>query len=308
MSTSENTATRNPFPFMIYMGGKRKMLARSINPNSPTDYRNYHEPFLGGGAVAIEQMASYDALTTKKPRKFFLSDYSPKVITTWIAVRDFPEETAALLKFHLGNHCKEYGKEIREWDREGLLETRSIAEQGARFIYLMQVGYGGAVQETKQGFLTMSPRWEGSSTMGHRPYDYENLFAVSSLLNRLDVEIRLETYQTALNTAGFGDFVYLDPPYDPKSDKGELLTTNYVSDLPSQEEIHEVINTLTAKGAMVLMSNSDTARIRALYSGFATTRPDHRWALNTSRKEGQEILVANWRLADKLTETMELAA
>jgi DNA adenine methylase len=309
MSTNVNNESKagKPFPFMIYMGGKRKML-KDINPNIPSEYRNFHEPFLGGGAVAIDQMASYAALENPKPRKFILSDYSPKVIDAWTAVKDFPEETAALLKTMLGNHCRSNFIEIREWDREGLLESRSLVERGARFIYLMQTCYGGAVQESKQGFLKMNFRWLDDYEHGHRPYDFENMFAVSALLNKLDVEIRLDSYETVLDRTGYGDFVYLDPPYDPKSDKGETLTTDYVGELPCQQKIHDVTAALTAKGAMTLMSNSDTARIRGMYEGWACSRPDHRWGLNTSRKPGQEILIANWRLADKLTATYGLAA
>lgn len=283
-------------------------MLKDIVPNIPATYGNYHEPFLGGGAVALQQMEAYDALPVKRLRKFILSDYSSNVIDAWTAVKDYPQETIRVLKTMLGNHCRDHFMEVRHWDRHGLMETKTVAERGARFIYLLQTCFGGVVGETKQGYLKMTPRWLAGNEAGHREYDYENLLAVSALLNRLDVDIRQDSYQTILDYVSYGDFVYLDPPYDPKSDKGETLTTDYVAELPSQEEIRNVINALGSKGAMALMSNSDTQGIRDLYEGWACTRPDYRWSLNSSRKQGQEILVANWRLADRIAKEYETAA
>lgn len=308
MSAVVSTDSKTPVvPFMTYMGGKRKMLP-SITPNIPSGYRNYHEAFLGGGAVAIDQMAQWDALETKKPRKFFLSDFSPNVVAAWTAVKDFPHETASILKEMLGNHCRAHFMEVLHWDRIGLIESKSVAERGARFIYLLQTCFGGKVGETKKGFLKMTPRWHHKFEMGHPPYNFDNLFAVSALLNRVDVNIRQDAYETAIDYAGFGDFIYLDPPYDPQADTGETLTTDYIAELVSQPGIRTTIDAMTAKGIMVLMSNADTALVRELFDGFACSRPKHHWAISSTAKAGQEILIANWRLADRLTSTYSLAA
>lgn len=275
-------------------------MLKHIAPNIPASYRDYYEPFLGGGAVALHEMASYDALPVKRVRKFVLSDYSRNVVDAWTAVKDYPQATASILKTMLGNHCREHFLEIRNWDREGLLETRTVAERGARFIYLLQTCFGGAIKENKHGHASMTYAWKPEFEAGHAAFDYQNLFAVSELLNRLDVTIRCVSYDTAVANVSYGDFVYLDPPYDTKSDTGEKLTSNYVADAVSQDSIRDAINELGSKGAMVLMSNSNTAGIRDLYKGWAFTNPSHFWAVGGAGKTGQEILVSNWRLADRL--------
>lgn len=295
-------------PFMKYMGGKRRLLKKALLPNVPESYSDYYEPFLGGGALAIQQMSAYDTMKTQKPRRFILSDYSQNVVDTWTAVRDFPVELAAELKAMLSHHCEEYFLSVRHWDRDGLLETRSLVERAARFIYLLQTCFGGTVKQNRQGHFNMSYAWNHEYANGHATYDFDNMFAVSALLNRLNVEVRQASYEEATAAVSYGDFVYMDPPYDSTADDGSSITDNYVADVVSQDAIREHIDAMTSKGAMVLMSNSDTSRIRDIYQGWAFVTPQHRWSISGASKGGQEILIANWRLADRLTADFQLAA
>nr|MDJ0775032.1 DNA adenine methylase [Mastigocoleus sp. MO_167.B18] len=39
-----------PRPFLKWAGGKSRLIGQYIK-HFPSNYRNYHEPFLGGGAV-----------------------------------------------------------------------------------------------------------------------------------------------------------------------------------------------------------------------------------------------------------------
>ena len=40
-------------PFIKWVGGKRGLLSQLLE-KFPNDFKNYHEPFLGGGAVFFE--------------------------------------------------------------------------------------------------------------------------------------------------------------------------------------------------------------------------------------------------------------
>ena len=72
-----------------------------------------------------------------------------------------------------------------------------------------------------------------------------------------------------LENAQKGDFVYLDPPYNPTN-----LTSNFTSYTEfgygddDQEQLASIFKKLDERQCMVLLSNSDTPFIRELYSDF----------------------------------------
>jgi DNA adenine methylase len=66
------------------------------------------------------------------------------------------------------------------------------------------------------------------------------------------------------------DFIYLDPPYDKSFD-------GYTPDgfgPENQKQLASVFRELSNRGCLVLLSNSDTPRIRELYSDFNIKQVD----------------------------------
>ncbi len=90
--------------------------------------------------------------------------------------------------------------------------------------------------------------------------------AVSRYLNEASVQISNEDFAAALSGAQRGDFVYLDPPYDPVSDTSSFTGYNLNSfDKNEQRRLKSVCDDLTQRGCKVLLSNSATDFIRVLY-------------------------------------------
>jgi DNA adenine methylase Dam len=78
-----------------------------------------------------------------------------------------------------------------------------------------------------------------------------------------------------------GDFVYLDPPYDPKSASSNF--TSYTKDgfgREDQVQLANVFRKLADRGCFILLSNSDTSFIRELYSGYDIKEVDTQRAIN----------------------------
>jgi DNA adenine methylase len=78
-----------------------------------------------------------------------------------------------------------------------------------------------------------------------------------------------------------GDFIYLDPPYQP------LNNTSYFTarstdgfDDRDQSELANVFRKLSDRGCFVLLSNSDTPFIRKLYSDFSIKEVGVQRAIN----------------------------
>jgi DNA adenine methylase len=70
-----------------------------------------------------------------------------------------------------------------------------------------------------------------------------------------------------LEGAGRGDFVYLDPPYDPMSDTSSFTGYDLTAfGREEQRRLKDVCDELHGRGCKVLLSNSATPFIRELYS------------------------------------------
>src|SRR5919197_1063543 len=82
------------YPFVKWAGGKTQLLEK-LYSFIPSKFNLYFEPFLGGGAL-------FFYLTSNKNRRFmaFLSDINPKLINTYLAVKDNVQKLIILLTQH----------------------------------------------------------------------------------------------------------------------------------------------------------------------------------------------------------------
>ncbi|MEO1953871.1 MAG: DNA adenine methylase, partial [Campylobacterales bacterium] len=103
------TITKKYQPFIKWVGGKRGLLEQ-ILPFFPIDFENYHEPFLGGGAVFFE-LYSKGLL---KGKKIYLSDINAELINTYKTIKNNPNELIDNLKNFKEQHNKEILKKLQE--------------------------------------------------------------------------------------------------------------------------------------------------------------------------------------------------
>ena len=95
-----------------------------------------------------------------------------------------------------------------------------------------------------------------------------------------------------------GDFVYLDPPYQPLSATSAF--TSYTKDgfgIREQRRLRDVFDDLTARGVPALLSNSDHAGIRDLYDGYLTQEVSMGRNINSkaaARSAISELLISNF--------------
>src|SRR5581483_5646248 len=76
-------------------------------------------------------------------------------------------------------------------------------------------------------------------------------------------------FKEALARAQPGDFVYLDPPYDPVSPTASFASyTASGFGWEDQKRLAYACLALNRRGVRFLLSNSATTRVRELYSGF----------------------------------------
>ncbi len=272
-----------PKPFLKWAGGKGRVLAQyeRFFPHEPM--RNYYKPFVGSGAVFFHLC----------PRELFahyrLTDSNAELITCYRMVRDAPDALIARLAEHQARHCKAHYYAVRAWDRDPAWVETSDVERAARLIYLNKTCYNGLWRVNSRGQFNVP--------MGryHNPriLDEPRLRAASAALQ--GVELAVADFEDVLGRAGAGDFVYFDPPYHPLSATANF--TAYSRDSfgeQAQKRLARVFAALAEKGVWVLLSNSDTPFVRALYGAFRIQPVRVHRAINAAvHKRGmvEEVLV-----------------
>lgn len=216
-------------------------------------YNRYHEPFVGGGALFFE-LFSMGAFGR---RQAWLSDANARLTDVYGELRRDAEPVIEILKRHAAKHSAEHYYATRA------SQPDSPAERAARLIYLNRTCFNGLYRENSRGeFNVPMGRYANPLIC-----DAANLRAVSAALKH--ARITCQGFEMAAQVVAPGDFVYLDPPYDPVSETANF--TSYHAMAFGREEQRQLAATFRAldqRGARLLLSNSDTPFIRELYAGF----------------------------------------
>ena len=261
-------------PFVKWVGGKTSLLPELLK-HVPARARRYHEPFVGGGALFF----------AVAPRRALLSDLNAELIHCYQQVRD---DVFGVLH-GLCAHVYERGhfQQVRALDPLRL----SPADRAARFIYLNKTCFNGLWRVNRAGrFNVPFGRYKNPSF-----HDPGLLLRASHALR--GVQLLQVPFENALRRAAPGDFVYLDPPYDPVSDTASF--TAYTRDSFSwddQKRLAAECVALDRRGIRFLLSNSATPRVRELYRAFEQRLVRAPRSINCkaeSRGRVDELLVFN---------------
>jgi DNA adenine methylase len=245
-------------PFIKWVGGKRGLL-KQLLPLFPKEFKNYHEPFLGGGAVFFELYS----LGYLKDKKIYLSDINFELINTYSVVKNNPIDLISNLEIYKEKHSKDFYYEMRALDREdGFLKTSEL-ERATRFIYLNKTCFNGLYRVNKKGYFNTPI----GSYKNPNIADKDIILSASSALQ--NAVITNQSFVKVIENSNKDDLVYFDPPYYPLNATSSF--TAYDSNCfleDAQFELFEVFDTLSDKEVKVLHSNSDTDFIKDLYGKY----------------------------------------
>lgn len=237
--------------FLKWAGGKRRILPL-IEESFPKVIDRYFEPFLGGGSVFFYIKQKYN------PSFCLISDTNQDLVDTYLAVRDKPK----LLIKHLNAFKKEDSKENYYVTRDLFNKKKFLGvKRAAAFIYLNKTCFNGLYRVNKKNeFNVPYGQFKNPGI-----FDEETIFFASTLLNDR-VEIRRQDYRDVVKDTKEGDFVYLDPCYDPLK---KTSFANYTPDRFSETDRYNLfafIERLRKREVKVVLSNNDLPEIRRLYS------------------------------------------
>jgi DNA adenine methylase len=270
-----------PRPFLKWAGGKTQLLGQFQALLPPRgSYARYVEPFLGSAALFFHL----------RPPVALLSDVNEELVACYRAVKERPEEVIRELEKHQYDEKSYYA--VRD---AGV--PREPARAAARTIYLNKTGFNGLYRVNAAGRFNVpmgrytNPGFK-SSTL------FATLRACAGALRTARVDVG--DFEKRLRRAGEGDFAYLDPPYAPVS-----ATSDFTSYVPGgfgwgeQERLAHASRELWARGAKIMLSNSDAPAVWKLYEdlGFRIHVVQAARSINsraTKRGKVREVVARNY--------------
>ncbi|OGG13240.1 hypothetical protein A2773_01195 [Candidatus Gottesmanbacteria bacterium RIFCSPHIGHO2_01_FULL_39_10] len=269
-------------PFIQWVGGKREMIPQ-YEKFIPKKFKNYYEPFMGGGAMFFYL----------QPEKAVLSDNNQELIKTYEGVRDNPEEVIRVLRELKSKHSKDLFMKIRNLDREiDIYKKLSNGEIAARMIYLNQTCFNGLYRVNQKSQFNVPI----GSSLNRLICDEHTIRSASKVLKK--IELKEADFEATVKDAETGDFIYLDPPYYPVSAYSDF--TRYTKEKFYQEDqvrLKEQIDRLKAKGCKVMLSNSDCDFIKNLYKDYKIHEVQSSRSLNCKkdrRGKVSELLIMSY--------------
>jgi DNA adenine methylase len=294
-------------PLLKWAGGKRQLLPY-LRRLYPLDFNRYIEPFFGSGAVFFD----LHALGRLRNHDSILIDSNADLIGCYEAVRDRPDDVVRELERLAEAHGREgrthyYAvrdgrfNPLRDRHRQSDGRIAYTPELAAMLLYLNRTGFNGLFRVNARGaFNVPAGRYERPDIANR-----DRLARVAEALASSQVRLSRGGFESALDVAQAGDFIYFDPPYAPLSRTANF--TSYTAprfDAADHERLQRGVITLARRGCHVLVSNSTAAEIAALYetsaeahaAGLRTLRVPARRAINSdSSRRGsvEEFLITN---------------
>lgn len=260
-----------------YPGGKSRAI-KKILPLIPKDYKEFREPFVGGGSIflAAKQEISEDAL-------YVISDLNYDLYCFWKEAQENMDglvKEIELIKESFKDGRKLYHKLIE-------IEKMTDLERAVRFFVLNRITFSGTVDSGGYSEDAFQNRFTKSSI--------ERLKLLSKPLE--GVNIYHGDYEDFIFQEGEDVFIFLDPPYLRQS-KSKLYGKN--GDLHTSFDHKKLANNMKNCKHKWLITLDDTPEIREMFSFAYIYEWELQYGMNNYKKKnakkGKELFISNYKL------------
>ncbi len=232
-------------PFLRWAGGKTWIIPFVSRTIANIEFNNYHEPFLGGGAI-------YFAISSG--HKAYLSDINKKLIKTYNAVRKDYNKVFFYLEKMKNTKDEYYRIRSENYTNE--------YERAAQFIYLNHNSYNGLYRVNRNGRYNVPYGF-------HKTFNFSisRLSSVCNYFKKTKVVFKVQDFAHALAKVKKGDFVFLDPPYTVSNgkDNGFIEYNDKVFSLDDQKRLAEEVVKLNEIGAYFILTNANHETIYEIF-------------------------------------------
>lgn len=310
-STSPSTVKPNPVkPVLKWVGGKTQILDTVLGL-FPTQMVNYHEPFLGGGSVLLGVLSYKKAGAIKVSGQIYASDLNSNLIGLYKNIQSNSEALITEVKKLIEEFSKAKGSAVNRkastleealtspesyyfWIRSRFnslsKEERMSVIGSAMLLFLNKTCFRGVYREGPKGFNVPFGNYSNPGIL-----DEEHIRSVSDLIQ--DIVFTVAPFSESLLKVQVGDFVYLDPPYAPETEKSFVAYTADGFDLEKHKDLFKLCTELSSKPVKFLMSNADVTLVKGSFPSpvYTTTIVECRRAINSKKPESKtnEVLITN---------------
>jgi len=297
-------------PFIKWVGGKTQIIDEVIKL-FPTEMNNYHEPFLGGGSVLLALLSHKRNGNIQVNGTIYASDLNTNLISLYQNIQTRPNE----LIHEVGILVEEFsgciGTEVNRkastaeeaitspesyyfWIRgrfnELSDEDRTTPIASAMLLFMNKTCFRGLYREGPHGFNVPFGNYKNPTI-----FDASHIRAVSELIQ--DVIFSVSSFDESLSRPEAGDFVYLDPPYAPETEKSFVGYTADGFGIDDHIRLFKRCGTMNTNNIKLLMSNADVELVKCKFSSpeYTTQIISCRRAINSKKPGGRtnEVLITN---------------
>lgn len=296
-------------PFLKWVGGKTQILD-SVLDLFPNDVQNYHEPFVGGGSVLLAFLEAVHSKRIILHGTVYASDLNSNLIALYTNVQSHCEDLIRELRVletefsacgdtDINRNAKTLEEALTSQEsyyywiryRFNMLPTeeRTTSHASAMMLFLNKTCFRGVYREGPHGFNVPFGHYKNPTVL-----DEDHLRAVSNLIK--DVVFTCQSFVESLIDLNENDFVYLDPPYAPESNKSFVGYTADGFDTDDHTTLFTLCNDMTTR---FLMSNANVQLVRDSFpeDRYQVKIISCRRAIHSKNPESRtnEVLITNLR-------------
>ena len=278
-------------PFLKWVGGKTQIIDTVLDLY-PKEFKNYHEPFLGGGSVLLALLSKRQVGQIKITGSIYASDINSRLIGLYKNVQTNVDGLLSALKVVLTEFAGSVGTTVNRkptslaegqsskesyyyWVRAKFnASAAESVDSAAMFLFLNKTCFRGLYREGPNGFNVPYGHYANPSV-----FDEDHLRAISLLIK--EVIFTCVSFSVALTKPLAGDFVYCDPPYAPENEKSFVSYNSDGFGLDMHNALFSKCLELRGLSVKMLMSNADVKLVKDAFTDYDIKVVSCRRAINS---------------------------
>ena len=261
-----------------YPGGKSRLI-KTISGISPKDFKEYREPFVGGGSVFLKIMQDYPG------RTYWINDLYYDLFCFWDCCRVSGREIRLRIE-ELRNRFGTDGKSLHRYLVENIAAMEPV-DKAVAFFILNRITFSGTSLSGGFSNAAFNTRFTDSSI--------DRMEDVSKFLQGKSLNITNMDFAEVLTGGNSDVFTFLDPPYYSATDSA-LYGKN--GELHKGFDHERLAAELQHCKHRWLMTYDDCTYIRDLYKDFNIKEFELMYGMRNVSKDadmkGREIFISNF--------------
>lgn len=277
--------------YIKWVGGKAQLAIELIR-RFPKSFKRYMEPFCGSASIFFAYMDRDGDIFNSEVPESWINDSNFYLMNCHHQIAKQPEDVMRILA------CMEvaYKQDPENFyynTRKLVVENDDEVIMAARFIFINKTCFNGLWRVNSKG--KFNTPWNKKISI--RTFFHGDIISCSRLL--LLAKMTTGGYEDVINKSVEGDFLFIDPPYEPISESSSF--TGYTAGGWSKEDTHElsiVLSKADKRGIKFLMTNSVSPVVYNYFNKYnIDTVEAHRFVKAISgetREKVKETVITNY--------------